>query len=150
MAVENSRLFERSRMRERWLATNAEINEQMLNGASAEDTLRLVAERARELSEADWVLLLRMDEGQLTVTATSGAGSAELLGARIVAERDELFVSQERARKVLVDELGAAAKQIAETLQASRRASTCVTPFNICSNRETSVARCFPPARVRW
>jgi signal transduction histidine kinase len=108
VAVENSRLFERSRMRERWLATNAEINEQMLNGATAEQTLRLVAERARELSEADRVLLLTLDDGRLTVTATAGEGSAELLGARISAELDELFGSPERAREVLVDELGAA------------------------------------------
>ncbi|HEX8867000.1 MAG TPA: GAF domain-containing protein, partial [Lentzea sp.] len=37
VAVENARLFERSRLRERWLEATAEINSQLLGGASAQD-----------------------------------------------------------------------------------------------------------------
>ncbi len=109
VAVENARLFERSRMRERWLAANAEINERVLHGASTEETLRLIAERAREMSEADWVLVLQVSDGQLVISAMSGDRSAELLGAKIAAERDELFAYPEGARKVLQDGLGEAA-----------------------------------------
>src|SRR5919197_3019645 len=53
VAVENARLFEQSRTRERWLAASAEINDELMHGASTEDILRLVAECVRELSGAD-------------------------------------------------------------------------------------------------
>jgi two-component system, NarL family, sensor histidine kinase DevS len=109
VAVENARLFERSRMRESWLAANAEINEQVLHGASTEETLRLIADRAREMSEADRVLILLVSDGELVISAMSGERSAELLGAKITAESDELFLCPESTRRVLQDGLGAAA-----------------------------------------
>jgi signal transduction histidine kinase len=94
VAVENARLFEQSRMRERWLAANAEINDELLRGASMEDILRLIAERAGELSGADWVLILLPAEsrdGALVVGAATGKRSQELLGLRTASGRDELF-----------------------------------------------------------
>lgn len=109
VAVENARLFERSRMRERWLAANGEINEQMLHGASPEEALRLVAERARELANADWVLIMLVAEDELVIKTMAGERSVELEGLRITAEHDELFLCPEGTRKVLEDELGAAA-----------------------------------------
>ncbi|MET8764268.1 GAF domain-containing protein [Lentzea sp. NPDC004782] len=64
VAVENARLFERSRMRERWLEATAEINAQLLAGATAQDALQLIAQRAVELASASWtVVLLREGEG---------------------------------------------------------------------------------------
>ncbi|WP_257901202.1 hypothetical protein [Saccharothrix obliqua] len=42
VAVENARLFEQSRMRERWLEATAEVNGELLGGASAEEALRLI------------------------------------------------------------------------------------------------------------
>jgi signal transduction histidine kinase len=115
VAVENARLFERSRMRERWLAANAEINEALLHGASIDETLALVAERARELCEADWVLILLMpaDDNQLVIKAAAGERSGELLGIRIGANADGLFGGDEGSRivdlaRVLLGNLGAA------------------------------------------
>jgi signal transduction histidine kinase len=115
VAVENARLFERSRMRERWLAANAEINEALLHGASTDESLALVAERARELCEADWVLILLMpaDDDQLVIKAAAGERSSELLGVRIGANADGLFGGDEGSRivdlaRVLLGNLGAA------------------------------------------
>ena len=47
IAVQNAGLFEQSRMRERWLEASAEIRAELLSGASDEDALRLIAQRAR-------------------------------------------------------------------------------------------------------
>ncbi|MFL6141498.1 MAG: GAF domain-containing protein [Labedaea sp.] len=88
VAVENARLFEQSRTRERWLAAAGEINGELLHGASTEDTLRLVVERAKELSGADWVLILLRDEPEddhLAVTAAAGENATELVGLQISA-----------------------------------------------------------------
>ncbi|PRX45199.1 histidine kinase/DNA gyrase B/HSP90-like ATPase [Prauserella shujinwangii] len=83
VAVDNARLFEHSRMRERWLGAAAEINGELLGGASAGDTLELIARRVRELSRADDAfILLPGDEagGSLSVTVNSGERGAGLVG----------------------------------------------------------------------
>jgi len=109
VAVENARLFERSRTRERWLAANAEINERVLHGASTEETLNLVAARVRELSGADWVLLALPggsgdDPGaeDLVVVAAAGERRTELLD---LAVRTDLFPGADTA--VVTDLAGA-------------------------------------------
>jgi signal transduction histidine kinase len=97
VAVENARVFEQSRTRERWLAANAEINERLLHGASIEDTLALVAQRSRELSSASAVLiLLRAEEGgELVVKTAAGEGAGTLLG---LGAPDALFPGAEPNR----------------------------------------------------
>ncbi|MFD5824166.1 GAF domain-containing protein [Lentzea sp. NPDC060358] len=76
VAVENARLFERSRMRERWLEATAEINAQLLTGATAEDALRLIAQRAVELASASWVAVLLRDDNELRTAARAGSDAA--------------------------------------------------------------------------
>lgn len=100
VAVENARLFEQSRMRERWLAANAEINEALLHGASTEETLLLVADRARELAQADWVMILLADSGgeELVLRAAAGEGSGGLLGARIEHGPEHILKDADSAR----------------------------------------------------
>jgi signal transduction histidine kinase len=86
VAVENARLFEQVRMRQRWLEASSEIRAELLAGASTEDALLLVAQRALELSTADCVLMMLSDEdGQDVLTARTGAGerSDPLIGATI-------------------------------------------------------------------
>ncbi|TWP48452.1 GAF domain-containing protein [Lentzea tibetensis] len=75
VAIENARLFERSKMRERWLEATAEINSQLLGGASAEDALRLIAQRSVELAAASWsVILLADDSPERTLRPAAQAG----------------------------------------------------------------------------
>ncbi|MGW4209284.1 GAF domain-containing protein [Lentzea sp. NPDC004789] len=78
VAVENARLFERSRMRERWLEATAEINAQLLAGATAQDALQLIAQRAVELASASWaVVLLREREGLRRAAWAGGDATPE-------------------------------------------------------------------------
>ncbi|GLZ35350.1 histidine kinase [Lentzea sp. NBRC 105346] len=74
VAIENARLFERSKMRERWLEATAEINSQLLGGGSAEDALRLIAQRSVELASGCCVVVLLADspDGRLRPAAEAG------------------------------------------------------------------------------
>lgn len=74
IAIENARLFERSRMRERWLEAIGEVNSELLGGASGEYALRLITQRTVELAAADSALVV-LGDGQhtpLSVAASAG------------------------------------------------------------------------------
>ncbi|OQO93870.1 histidine kinase [Saccharomonospora piscinae] len=86
VAVDNARLFEESRRRERWLGAVAEINGELLAGASVEATLELVVRRVCELADAeDAFILLATDE-------TSDAVSVSVATGRRTASLSELAV----------------------------------------------------------
>ncbi|WP_028661438.1 sensor histidine kinase [Saccharomonospora saliphila] len=89
VAVDNARLFERSRMRERWLGAVAEINGELLGGASVEDTLELVVRRVCELAEGhDAVILLGPEETsrEVSVTVSTGERARRLDGLTVDPE----------------------------------------------------------------
>ncbi|MFF8596304.1 GAF domain-containing protein [Streptomyces sp. NPDC015220] len=50
VAIDNARLYEESRLRERWLRANAEITRSLMSGTAQAEVLRLIAERAREIT----------------------------------------------------------------------------------------------------
>ncbi|WUC46143.1 GAF domain-containing sensor histidine kinase [Streptomyces cellulosae] len=52
VAIDNARLYEESRLRERWLQVHAEITHGLMSGSGRGDALLLVAERAREITGA--------------------------------------------------------------------------------------------------
>ncbi|MEV4630388.1 GAF domain-containing sensor histidine kinase [Micromonospora sp. NPDC049523] len=62
VAIENARLYAVAHRRERWLAATAEITSVLLGEVRRTDALALVARRARELAEAEMVLVLLYDE----------------------------------------------------------------------------------------
>ncbi len=72
-AVENARLYEEVRRRERWLLATAQIRAKLLSGTTVADALQLIAERATDLIGADGALVLIADEaGGLQVRAAVG------------------------------------------------------------------------------
>jgi two-component system, NarL family, sensor histidine kinase DevS len=86
VAIENARLFEESRMRERWLEASREVNSMLLGGASSQDALDMIATKTRELSRSDCALILLADPtGHVTARATAGRSGAALTGLRINA-----------------------------------------------------------------
>ncbi|MFE1755630.1 GAF domain-containing protein, partial [Streptomyces anandii] len=52
VAIDNARLYEESRLRERWLGANAEVTHSLMSGSEPGDVLGLIAERAREITGA--------------------------------------------------------------------------------------------------
>ncbi|MCX4993116.1 GAF domain-containing sensor histidine kinase [Streptomyces sp. NBC_00568] len=50
VAIDNARLYEESRLRERWLQANAEITHSLMSGGEGAEVLALIAERAGEIT----------------------------------------------------------------------------------------------------
>jgi len=84
IAVQNADLFEQTRLRQRWLEATAEIRAELLAGATEEDALRLVAQRALELTPATMTtIMLGPDaDGAFTVAARRGY-QEDILGERV-------------------------------------------------------------------
>ena len=98
VAIENARLFEESRMRERWLEASREVNALLLGGASGQDALDMIAEKTRELSRSDCALILLAD---LTghVMARAGAGELGELAKLRINAAEPLVAGVFRSRK---------------------------------------------------
>jgi signal transduction histidine kinase len=83
VAVENARLYEATRRRERWVAASAEISTALLSGTETEDVLPLIAERACALAAAETALVALPAEDVvegLRVEVAVGVGADRLEG----------------------------------------------------------------------
>jgi signal transduction histidine kinase len=87
VAIENARLFEQARLRERWQHASGEVNSLLLGGAESEEAFQLIARRACELSGSETALILVADaSGQtLRVEAGAGTGGEEMVGREVSA-----------------------------------------------------------------
>jgi signal transduction histidine kinase len=82
VAIENARLYEDARSRERWLRASAEVTRALLSGAEPGEVLDLVIEQARQMSGADLVVLA-LPEGerrQLVLRHAAGEDAAGTIG----------------------------------------------------------------------
>jgi signal transduction histidine kinase len=105
VAIDNARLFALARRRERWLAATAEITSVLLGTVRRTEALRLIARRAREVSNAALVLVLLYEEenSRYTIEVADGADprSAELTGKLVPVNSDEVrALAQEKYRLV--------------------------------------------------
>ncbi|MFJ9012141.1 GAF domain-containing protein [Streptomyces canus] len=82
VAIDNARLYEDSRSRERWLRANAEITHSLMSGSAHTEVLRLIADRARENTGAALALVATPmeDIDSLTVELAVGRGAEAHLG----------------------------------------------------------------------
>lgn len=72
LAIDNARLFEQSRTRERWLSAMSSITSRLLIGGSVPETLDLLVRSVRDLSSAEAVTLVDTVDGDAgTVIATT-------------------------------------------------------------------------------
>ncbi len=58
VAVENARLYADVQRRARWMAAAQQVSTAMISGADEEDALKLIAERAAQLADADGAVLV--------------------------------------------------------------------------------------------
>lgn len=86
IAIENARLFDMARRRERWSAALADVSSALLSGDG--DTLPVVVEHVAALIDADLVCIVVASEteGMLDVAAVRGVDSELMLGRRYAAE----------------------------------------------------------------
>src|SRR5690349_21693003 len=100
IAIENARLYEEGETRRRWLTAISDVRAALLDTASADDALRLIAERVADLTEADGAWIMRGPEppdGSYGVTAQSGQGLANLVGARLTPADSPVLAALEKA-----------------------------------------------------
>ena len=81
VAIENARLYDEGRRRERWLHAAAEVSQQLLS-FSGEDPLRVIARSVQELADADLVtvVLPSAAPGELMIEVAVGLGADRLTG----------------------------------------------------------------------
>ena len=81
IAIENARLFDESRRRQRWSAALADVTGALLSGES-DDLLDVVAEGIASVIDADLVCVIipAADPGRLRVDIARGRGAAQLQG----------------------------------------------------------------------
>ncbi|MHB8187557.1 MAG: GAF domain-containing sensor histidine kinase [Dermatophilaceae bacterium] len=81
IAIDNARLYERSRSQRRWLETAAEVTQLLLEGRDEGSAMGFLATRTRELSQAQLAMVALYDEvGDLVVRAVQ---SGEPSGATV-------------------------------------------------------------------
>ncbi|MGH3389590.1 MAG: GAF domain-containing protein [Actinomadura sp.] len=85
VAIENARLYEETRRRERWLEALAEISTALLSGTDPGEVTTLVAQRARQVAEADLAMVWLVDEAteEFVVAAADGPHTGPLRGRRV-------------------------------------------------------------------
>ncbi|WP_433186179.1 GAF domain-containing protein [Actinoallomurus sp. CA-150999] len=83
VAVENARLYQEARRRERWLQASAEVSTTLLSGTESHDVIELVAARAREICDADMGAVALVDGADLVVETVAGEHAEEVRGLRI-------------------------------------------------------------------
>ncbi|HEX7304701.1 GAF domain-containing sensor histidine kinase [Lentzea sp.] len=143
VAIENARLFERSRLRERWLEATAEINSQLLGGASADDALQLIAHRSLELASANSSVVLLAEGSQQRLRAVAQAG-AQLVDETMDPAGTILSEVLESDVPVLVEDLdglfGTDGSEPGACVVVPMRAGTTVTGLLVTVREKGAVA----------
>ncbi|QKW37029.1 GAF domain-containing sensor histidine kinase [Actinomadura sp. NAK00032] len=85
VAIENARLYQETRRRERWLQASTEISTALLSGTDPHEVTVLVAQRAREITDAGLATVALADEDRraFQVEASDGDGGERLEGLRV-------------------------------------------------------------------
>ena len=89
VAVDNARLYEQSRQRQRWLEATAEVNGELLGGGDVAVALTLIAGHAMELTAADYALIALPADPE-----AEAASLTELQVAVCVGERGDLLTGR--------------------------------------------------------
>jgi signal transduction histidine kinase len=128
-AISNARLYQESRLQQRWLEASAEIGRQLLS-ASGEDPLRMIARRAIDIADADLVSvgLLSSDGDGYVIEVAFGEQSDQLLGRRFA----------------LGDTLGGTVIQSGEPLLLDEPDDTHAPPSHLSTVMETGPIMVLP------
>jgi two-component system, NarL family, sensor histidine kinase DevS len=82
VAIENARLYEEARRRQRWLQASSEVTRRLLSGTPPGEVVELVTQQVLEMSGAD-LATLALPEGErreLVIRHAAGEEAADILG----------------------------------------------------------------------
>ncbi|WP_405778934.1 GAF domain-containing protein [Streptomyces sp. NBC_00859] len=104
IAINNARLYEAARQRERWIDGSVAVTTALLAGGDADEALSVVAEQARHLADAvAGVVMLPSAEGGLEVVAVSSGHPSQVLGT-ILPPESEVVATLLSGAPVFVDD----------------------------------------------
>ncbi|WP_028801220.1 GAF domain-containing protein [Streptomyces sp. 142MFCol3.1] len=108
VAIDNARLYEESRLRERWLQTNAEITHNLMSGGGRAEVLGLIAERAGEITgSALAAVAVPMDDTEaLSVEIAVGLDSEAHQGLVLGMDRSLMGLAFSSATSVTSTDVG--------------------------------------------
>ncbi|MGH3736070.1 MAG: sensor histidine kinase [Micromonosporaceae bacterium] len=109
VAIENARLYEQGRRRQRWLEVSAEITDLLLGEVDQAEALRLVARRAHETAGVDLALILLREDAapdELVVEVAVSDAVAALEGTRVRLGDDPLTSVLSERQPAIVEDLG--------------------------------------------
>ncbi|WP_380763635.1 sensor histidine kinase [Sphaerisporangium aureirubrum] len=106
VAIENARLYEETRLREIWLQASSDVTTALLSGAGSEQVLRQVADRAREMADADLVTILFPAEDAGTLRVRIAEGGGDLAGAEVSVADSLSGAAYSTGEPQMVNELG--------------------------------------------
>lgn len=108
IAVANSRVYGQSRARARWMAVSQEITTSLLEGTEEEEVLQTIAQRTREVADADTCLIVLPSVGESwACEIVDGTLADQLLGVEFPPNGRALSVLREGVG-VIVDSLARA------------------------------------------
>ncbi len=108
VAIDNARLFALAQRRERWLAAAAEITSVLLGTVRRSEALKLIARRAREVADAELVLVLLYDEdhGRYSIEVADGDDPRyAALAGRLMPVEDEAGQAFGREKHHMIENL---------------------------------------------
>jgi len=151
VAIENARLYEEGEQRQQWLAATAEITARLATLSPGEDTLQLVADRAREVSGADiaWVVT-GADADSLELHVVSGV-DADLTVMRNLPMDRSLAAEVVRSGEALaVPDLGSEPRAVdpSSVLGWPRLGPTVAVPLGSRGGVEGVLALAWTPERA--
>jgi signal transduction histidine kinase len=104
IAIDNARLYEEGEQRRRWLTAISDVRALLLDAASPDEALGLIAERLATLTHADATWLVQGPdplEGGYLVRAQSGRGLADLVGSRLTTAESPVLEAVEASDSVV-------------------------------------------------
>lgn len=103
VAIENARLYQASRHRQRWAEGSAQLVGELIDPGA--DSLQVVADRVRELADADLVTVLLPVDGTLVARRTSGDEADRLLDQKVVTDDSLASEAIRSGRPQLIDDI---------------------------------------------
>ncbi|MFC5671219.1 GAF domain-containing protein [Streptomyces incanus] len=94
VAIDNARLYEESRLRERWLQANTEITHALMSGGGGSEALLLIAERAMEITGAALAEVAVPMEGTESLTVELALGQEAKAHRGLVVPVDDSLLGR--------------------------------------------------------
>ncbi|NGN62456.1 GAF domain-containing sensor histidine kinase [Streptomyces sp. A7024] len=131
VAIENARLYEESRWRQRWMAASAEVTNALLSGADETAVLELIVERARNQLGADLgaVSLPNDDVADLTVALSTGTGAEAYRGSLLPVDGSLAGRAYDSGAPVLSDDVQSEPSRAGRALWETGMAAAVAVPM---------------------